>query len=670
MPRPLKLLFVCISVMLLGATALAGEYSPAFPQYLSEHQGENMVTAIITMTDQVDLRALQDQLYARHADRREWHETVVRALQEKATLTQANILSEISLLESRGEVEKYHSLWIGNIVIVSATRQAIDRLVVRDDVAMVSPDYSIETVEPVSKGGDEQVIARVENGLSAIHADQVWAMGFTGEGRLVSSLDTGVDGNHPAFNARWRGYDTRYQNNPEWAWFDPVTNTDFPFDSGQHGTHTMGTICGLGEATGDTIGVAHGAEWITSGVIDRGGIGPTVTNALLSFEWIADPDLNPATVWDVPDVNSNSWGVTTGHGYPPCDETFWVVLNGCEAAGVVVVFAAGNEGPGPSSLRRPADRATTDLTSFSVGAVNGNDPNLPMAGFSSRGPSNCTPDGSATFKPEVSAPGENVRSSVPGGGYEGGWSGTSMACPHVAGVVALMRQANPNLTSEQVRQILLDTAMDYGDVGEDNDYGMGVVDAYAAVQIALAYLDGWGTLSGIITDQASGTPIQGAMVSVQNRGWSARSRANGQFFLFVPADTAWTVKVENPPTHLPIFDTITVVENDTLIQNYALEGKVTVRLMASFGNPVDASYRSFYLKGSWNTDGFWDAGWSAPQIMIKDDGVAPDQTANDGIFTGSVMLARISSILITGCSIPKTTVLQRLRTVLRSRFST
>jgi len=640
MQKSSKLLFVSLILLFATSIAYSGEYSPAFPEYLAEHQNDDMVSAIITMSDQVNLRALQDDLYARRADRREWHEVVVRALQEKATLTQADIIARLDQMGASGMVSKYKSLWIGNIIVVSATREALDELVSRDDVARISPDYYIEQIEPVSKGGDEPTIAGHEIGLERIHADQCWAMGITGDGRMVSHLDTGVDGNHPALNARWRGYDDRYSSNPEWAWFDPVTNTNFPFDSGAHGTHTMGTMCGLGEGTGDTVGVAFGAQWISAGVIDRVSIPRTVQDALAAFEWITDPDLDPGTVWDVPDVCSNSWGLMTGHGYPPCDETFWVVLDGCEAAGVVVVFAAGNEGPGSYSLRRPADRATTDLTSFSVGAVDGNNQNLPIADFSSRGPSNCTPNGDDTFKPEVSAPGVNVRSSVPGGGYQGGWSGTSMACPHVAGVVALMRQANPNLTSEEIRQIFLDTATDYGDPGEDNDYGMGVINAYDAVLVAISRLQGWGTQGGFITDQASGNPIQGATLSVQGRPWHATSRANGEYYLTVPADTAWIIRVDHSPVHLPVFDTITVVESDTIFQNYVLEGKVPVTLTASFGNPVDASYRSFYFKGSWNSDGFWDNSWSAPLIEVKDDGVFPDQTANDGVFTGRLLLAR------------------------------
>lgn len=633
MERSLKFLIAGLAMLILASVAYAGEYSSDFELYQADYQQGEMIGAVITMTEKVDLEALKQELYARRADRREWHETVVLALQDKATVTQADILAQLEEFARQGMVEKYRGLWVGNVVLVNAAIEVLDVLVARNDVEAIHPDYPIESVEPVSKGDDSPTIAGVENGLYAIRADEVWAMGITGEGRLVSHLDTGVDGNHPALNSRWRGYDSRYENNPGWAWFDPLTNTQFPQDWGSHGTHTMGTICGLGESSGDTIGVAFGAEWISCGVIDRAGIPQTVADALLSFEWITDPDGDPGTVWDVPDVNSNSWGLTTGHGYPHCDQVFWTVLDGCEAAGIFVVFAAGNEGPGQRSLRNPATRASTDIMSFAIGALDGNNNNFPIAGFSSRGPTECTPDGEDTIKPEVSAPGVGVRSSIPGGGYQGGWSGTSMACPHVAGVVALMRDANPNLTTDQIGEILLETAVDLGDSGEDNAYGMGIVDAYEAVIRSLAYLEGWGVLAGYVTDEATGDPIQGATVGAVERPWSASTNGEGYYSLFMPADTLWDIRIDHSPDHLPVFDQVMLAENDTLFIDYALEGKVTVVLSASFANPEDASYRSFYMKGSWDNDGFYDASWSGDFIEVTDDD-------EDGVYTINVLLAR------------------------------
>jgi len=231
------------------------------------------------------------------------------------------------------------------------------------------------------------------------------------------------------------------------------------------------------------VGVAPGSEWIHAAVIDRVSISRTVSDAILSFQWLIDPDGNPETNWDVPSVCSNSWGLVTSHGYPECDETFWVYLDACEAAGIVILFSAGNEGY--SGLRRPADRATDDYRTCAVASVNANYSHWPISSFSSRGPTYCTLDGSPATKPDISAPGENVRSSVPGGGYSN-YSGTSMASPHVNGVVALMREANPDLAVDEIKQIIYDTAYDLGSPGEDNDYGWGMIDAYEAVLEALA----------------------------------------------------------------------------------------------------------------------------------------------------------------------------------------
>ena len=222
----------------------------------------------------------------------------------------------------------------------------------------------------------------VEPGVEAVRAPEVWDLGITGDGALVATLDTGVDGSHPALASRWRGLDPAYAGNPGWAFFDPVTNWEFPQDSGSHGTHTMGSVCG--GPPGDSVGVAPGAEWIHAAVIDRGGgIDQTVSDAILAFQWLIDPDGNPGTNFDVPDVCSNSWGLAVFHGVPDCDETFWIFLDACEAAGIVIIFSAGNEGF--SGLRRPADRATDDYRTMAVAAVNANNPSFPIAGFSSRG---------------------------------------------------------------------------------------------------------------------------------------------------------------------------------------------------------------------------------------------------------------------------------------------
>src|SRR5512138_2216073 len=161
--------FIAIALLLaFSAFVSAGTYSSAWQAYLADHSQDRTVGAVITMADQVDLRSLQDQLYAQHADRQAWHEAVVRALQEKATSTQGDILATLADMEARGEVDSYKALWVANIVIVNATPAAIDQLAGREDVMQISPDYEIDDSGSVSDENAGSSITNVMQGLKAI----------------------------------------------------------------------------------------------------------------------------------------------------------------------------------------------------------------------------------------------------------------------------------------------------------------------------------------------------------------------------------------------------------------------------------------------------------------------------------------------------------------------
>ena len=261
---------------------------------------------------------------------------------------------------------------------------------------------------------------------------------------------------------------------------------------------------------------------------------------------------------DVPDVVQNSWGVNENFsGYVDCDSRWWSAIDACEAAGVVVTWSAGNEGPGSQTLRSPADRATTLYNCFSVGSTQYYAP-YNISGFSSRGPAgpNCGP-AENRVKPEISAPGSDIYSAWPGGSYQY-LSGTSMSAPHVAGVVALMRSANPNVDVITIKQVLMDTADDLGNPGEDNTYGHGFLDAYEAV---LAVAGGLGYVEGTVEDRGTGDPIEGAVISVDGGFQSDVTEADGSYRLTLPigsvtinaaafgyADYSVTVEVEEDLT--------------------------------------------------------------------------------------------------------------------------
>jgi len=497
------LTIACVGVLLGSASlvAPAGTIDPDLEAALAKPDEKGFVSALIYLSDQVNLEELNREFRSVRPTRQQRHEVVVQALRQRAEATQAGLLAELATLKEQNLVRDYRAYWIVNCFRVDARPEVIRQIAARADVEEAYLNYPIELIEPVPDGpgaavpgGDLRNPLTPTVGLVAVRAPEVWAMGFTGQGVLVATLDTGVDGNHPALASRWRGVaDPRYAGHPEWAWFDPVTFTTFPTSFGSHGTHTMGSVCG--GPPGLEIGVAPGAQWIHAAVIDRVSLERTVADAIAAFQWLTDPDGDPGTVWDVPQVCSNSWGIGSWHNVPPynlpCNQGFWSFLDACEAAGTVILFSAGNEGPTPNSLRRPADRATDEYRTFAVGALDANIQSWPIADFSSRGPTQCTPDGSWAIKPELAAPGVDVLSSVPGGGYEQwGWSGTSMASPHVNGAVALIYEACPDLSVEEVKQILIETAHDLGSAGNDNDYGYGMLDCYEAVTLALSMCSG------------------------------------------------------------------------------------------------------------------------------------------------------------------------------------
>jgi bacillopeptidase F len=466
----LSAILVVIGLVLSNASGFANSL---------EYKNEEIVSVLVYLKEQVDLDSITNQMDEQRASLRTRHETVVTQLQKTASESQLELVEYLNELQDQELVKDYQCFWIGNIIRVDTYQSIVDEIAKRSDVLKIYPNYQIELIEPIYKGPENEYDfgREVEPGVEAVRAPEVWDMGITGEGVLVATIDTGVDGDHPALASRWAGVaDPRYEDHPEWAWLDSYAgHNDFPFDYSNHGTHTMGTVCG-GDP-GDQIGVAPGAYWISAGW-DYDGVSQFTEDMIEAFQWLADPDGNPETNWDVPDVCSNSWGLSDAFGVPDCDETFWTYLDACEAAGTVIIFSAGNEAY--QGLRRPADRATDDYRCFAVAAVDGNNPSWPIADFSSRGPTYCTPDGSEAIKPDIAAPGVNVRSSVPGGVYNS-FSGTSMASPHINGVVALMRQAAPNMSVENIKQIIFDTAYDLGDTGEDNDYGWGMIDAYEAI---------------------------------------------------------------------------------------------------------------------------------------------------------------------------------------------
>ena len=541
-------------------------------------QGEK-ISVIIHLADQVNIRHLDDSLFYSHVTRAVRHQIVVDQLRAVAARSQNSVREALSQLVATGEVEGFTSHWITNCFIVNGTVNAINQLSDHPDVDYVELNFQAATIEPVRTA--RQPLDSDANtpppGIVAINATRVWyELGVTGAGALVGDLDTGADGTHPALAARWRGNFAPVAQ----CWRSPINGSSTPVDNNGHGTHTCGTMVGAcSSGTFDTTGVAPAARWIADDAI-AANTGTTLDNAVIdAFEWFADPDGNSGTIEDVPDVINNSWGVYAGFsGYTDCDARWDNVIRACETASVVCNFSAGNEGPSAQTLRSPANAVYDSVTFFSIGAVDAGTGSFPytVADFSSRGPSDCN---TSIIKPEVCAPGVNVYSSVPGGGYDGTYSGTSMAGPHVAGLVALMRSANPNADVRVIKSIIMRTARDEGTAGKDNNYGWGFIDAYAAVQQVLT--GQFGRVMGTVRDASTNAPLQ-ANVAVVGGSQATTADAAGNYMLILPGDSTYTLHYSLAGYFAKDF-VVSTVTDDTTYQNVNLTARpINMLLNESF----------------------------------------------------------------------------------------
>jgi serine protease AprX len=356
--------------------------------------------------------------------------------------------------------------------------------------AVTPADFSFKIRLPLV----QKAIAATEASLRYVNADDVWAKGYIGQGIVVGAQDTGYDWDHPALKNQYRGWDGTTADH-DYNWHDSIHSgggscghdSPEPCDDGTHGTHTLGTAVGSDGNT-NRIGMAPGARWIGCRNMDQ-GVGSPATY-LECFEFFLAPypvggdplDGNPDLA---PDVTNNSWACPE---FPEgCSTTsLLAAVEAQRAAGILTVVSAGNAGPGCSTV---VDPPAIHAAVYSIGALNtGADT---IAGFSSRGA--VTVDGSQRRKPDLSAPGTNIRSSVPGGDYAGGYSGTSMAAPHVTGAVALLWSAVPSLRGQigETEQVLNDSAVHInsnacGSAGSPNNtYGYGRLNVEAAVNLAL-----------------------------------------------------------------------------------------------------------------------------------------------------------------------------------------
>ena len=393
------------------------------------------------------------------------------------------------------------SISINNVDIATLNMLASDPF-----VKGILYNYAFNNLKELPLSDQLEVRNTYTWGVAKVEADKLHELGYTGVGAVLGGNDTGFDWTHPAIRAKYRGWNGGIADH-NYNWHDAIhensplsnpntqnpcgLNIKFPCDDNSHGTHTMGTMVGV---QGDTltIGMAPGAKWIATRDMERGN--GSLQTYIEALDWFIAPtdtnDLNPNPDMS-PDVINNSWYCSEEEG---CNVDNWtlmqITVSNLKAAGVVVVASAGNSGPNCETIAFVPGMLDE---AFSIGATDFQDT---IAGFSSRGA--VSADGSFRLKPDVSAPGVNVLSSVPNNGYNY-YSGTSMAGPHVAGLVALMVGANPLLAGQvdTIQEIIKRTAepipsgqscsgFDGGTI-PNAVYGYGRINALKAVNEALKF---------------------------------------------------------------------------------------------------------------------------------------------------------------------------------------
>ncbi len=448
------------------ASGSPAKIAPALRQALEVLPAGERLPVIVTFREQADLRHIDG------SDRAERLERVVRTLQQTARTTQGPIhalLQEQRLAREAGAITFF---WIFNGLSMTASAQAIAEIAAHPEVASITLDETIPAPPELIRAPSELALSASEWNLTQINAPALWQLGFHGEGIVVANMDTGVSASHPDLVAKWRGGTN--------SWFDPYgEHPTTPTDLNGHGTATMGVMVG-GDAGGTDIGVAPLAQWIAVKIFDDRDQA-TTTAIHLGFQWLLDPDGDPSTP-DAPHIVSNSWSLLN----TDCDLGFQLDLQALRAAGIVPIFSAGNSGPNEATSASPANNPE----GFAAGATDELDQ---IYLYSARGPSACGE--LETLYPEIVAPGVAVRTADLYGTYQTA-TGTSFAAPHVAGALALLLSAFPDLTIAQQENALLRSAVDLGPVGPDNTYGEGRLDVLAAynsllgsAQLSISKLD-------------------------------------------------------------------------------------------------------------------------------------------------------------------------------------
>lgn len=495
----IAIFFAAAVAAALGAVASSGAVSqPAAsnqtaalrkiaPWVIQHTAGGKQAEFMVILADQANLSGAS--LLATKAEKGRF---VRDALWNKKQATQGPILNWL-----QGHHLEYRSFYVVNAFWVKGHYEDALALASRSDVERVEGNPTVrgipENVKAIPAPSQPSSTDTIEPGISYTHAPDVWAEGFLGQGIVVAGADTGFRWTHNAIKPHYRGWNGSVADH-NYNWHDSIhdsvgnpcgNDSPQPCDDYFHGSHTLGTAIG-DDGAGNQIGMAPQAQCIGCRNMDQGNGTPARYLECMEFFLAPYPiggDPSQGDPGKAPDVTINSWTCPASEGCSP--NTLQAGVEAQRAAGIMMVVAAANSGPSCSTISDPP--AIYDA-SYTVGALNtGTDT---IASFSSRGP--VTSDGSMRLKPDICGPGTNTRSAsnTSDSAYTFA-SGTSMATPHIAGAVALLWSAHPELkdnpdATEPVLNnaavhILSNTCDGGSPTTPNNTYGNGRVDILAAV---------------------------------------------------------------------------------------------------------------------------------------------------------------------------------------------
>ncbi len=494
------LIFSALTILSLWMPGVGSASGPTVDPRVLEDTADGRTGAFLVV---LKLQANASAAAARAPNRQARGRLVFDALRQAVDATQPAVRAHLDALGA-----KYRAYWIVNLFAVEGDRAVVDAMAARPDVAAIESNRSFRVPLEQPQTLSPSAPTAIEWNISQVNAPQVWAKGYTGQGMVYANADTGVQWDHPALKPHYRGWNgTTADHNYNWwdavhadlngngtnpcnpSGFTPLPSSGSlaPCDDHGHGTHTMGT--GIGDdGAGNQIGMAPGAKWIACRNMEQDVGQPSTYIECMQF-FIAPTDLNGnnSDPSKRPDAVGNSYTCPPSEGCSA--NSLLTAMDNMRAAGIFMAASAGNyNGSAPcSSITDPPAIYDSAIT---IGATDSTDT---ITSFSERGP--ITVDSSNRRKPDLVAPGVNVRSSWLTNTYAN-QSGTSMASPHVAGAVVLLWSRFPQLvrdvdTTESIFEqnaLHLTTAQGCGgDTSSqvpNNVYGYGRLDVLAAFDYA------------------------------------------------------------------------------------------------------------------------------------------------------------------------------------------